>query len=413
VVLTMKNLTELRKAMKAKIDEARGIATTAQNESRSMTDEEGSRYDSLMTEIEARRKEIEREERLQQLEMNQGTKQEQDEADDRASEFRSFGDFLSVVRFRPGDERLITPEARQMQMSDGANGGFLVPTQFRTDMLQLDDPQAAIVRPRAQVIPAGDSPDAAVTIPVLDQTDSVYAGVAVEWIEEGEEKPESTTPQIGTVTLQPYEVAGTITVTDKLLRNATAAGPLLNKLLRGAILGSEDVAFLRGNGVKKPLGILNSPAVLKLNRVVALKISYDDILQMYAKVKLGGKLVWITSQSALPQLMKLKDEAGHLIWQPSAVEGHPGSLLGIPIQMNERSPLLGAYGDLMLVNLDYYLIKDGFGISISASEHVLFKQNKTVIKAFWNVDGQPWLKAPIKQENAYLVSPFVVLDLVS
>lgn len=409
----MKNLTELRRAMKVKIEEARSISSTAQTESRGMTDEEGSRYDSLMTEIEARRKEIEREERLQQLEMNQGTQREQENADDRGSEFRDFGEFLSVVRFRPNDDRLVTPESRAMNMSSGASGGFLVPTEMRTDMLQLDNPQEAIIRPRAQVIPAGDSPDASVTIPVLDQSDSVYAGVQVEWIEEGADKPESPDPKLDTITLQPYEVAGTIVVTDKLLRNAAAAGPLLNKLLRGAILASEDVAFLRGNGVKKPLGILSSPSVIKINRAVANKISYDDIIMIYAKAKLGGSMTWITSQSTLPQLMKLKDDAGHLIWQPSAVEGHPGSLLGIPIQMNERSPLLGTYGDLMLVNLDYYLIKDGFGISISASEHVLFRQNKTVIKAFWNVDGQPWIKTPIKQENSYLVSPFVVLDVPS
>lgn len=396
--------------MKAKIDEARAIATAAQSESRSMTDEEGTRYDSLMTEIDNRRKEIEREEKLQQLEMNQARADEQHDADERGAEFRDMGEFLHVVRFRPNDERLVTPESRAMNMSEGAAGGFLVPTQIRTDLLEITDPQQAIIRPRAQVIPAGDSPDAAVTIPVLDQADDVYAGVQVEWIEEGEDKPESPTPRIDTINLQPYEVAGTIVATDKLLRNAAAAGPLLRRLLRNAILGSEDTAFLNGDGVKKPLGILKSTAVLKVNRAIANKISFIDIISLYAKVKMGGNLVWITSQSALPQLMQLKDDAGHLIWQPGATQGSPGTLLGIPIQMNERSPMLGAYGDLMLVNLDYYLVKDGFGISVSASEHVLFRQNKTVIKAFWNVDGQPWVKKPFTQENGYQVSPFVVLD---
>jgi HK97 family phage major capsid protein len=405
----MKNLIELRQAMKAKINEARAIANKAQTESRSMTDEEGAQYDSLMTEIENRRKEIEREERLQQQEMNQATKDEQGDADDRGEEFRNFGEFVQSVRFRRNDERLVTPEAREMKMSEGASGGFLVPTQFRDTLLQVE-PQDAIIRPRAQIIPAGDSPDAAVTIPVLDQTDSVYAGVHVEWIEEGAEKPESDTPRIETITLSPYEVAGTLTVTDKLLRNAPVADALLRKLLRGAILASEDNAFMFGDGVKKPLGILKSPAALHINRTTANQIHYIDILTMYSKAKMGP-LQWIASQSILPQLMTLKDDAGNLIWQPNARDGSPGSLLGIPVTISERSPGLGSYGDLMLVNLDYYLVKDGFGISISASEHVLFRQNKTVIKAFWNVDGQPWLRTQIKQENGFMVSPFVILDV--
>jgi len=42
---------------------------------------------------------------------------------------------------------------------------------------------------------------------------------------------------------------------------------------------------------------------------------------------------------------------------------------------------------------------------------VHFTQNKTVIKAFWLVDGQPWLAGPITQEGGYQVSPFVALDV--
>ena len=76
-------------------------------------------------------------------------------------------------------------------------------------------------------------------------------------------------------------------------------------------------------------------------------------------------------------------------------------------------PQLGARGDLALVDLSYYLIKDGSGPFIASSEHVHFTTNKTVIKAFWNVDGAPWLNTPIVQENGDTQSPFVVLDVPS
>jgi HK97 family phage major capsid protein len=82
------------------------------------------------------------------------------------------------------------------------------------------------------------------------------------------------------------------------------------------------------------------------------------------------------------------------------------------VVFNDRIPGLGSTGDLMLLDLSYYLIKDGSGPFVAMSEHVHFTQNKTVIKAFWNVDGQPWLDEPIPLEGstANTVSPFVVLS---
>jgi HK97 family phage major capsid protein len=77
-------------------------------------------------------------------------------------------------------------------------------------------------------------------------------------------------------------------------------------------------------------------------------------------------------------------------------------------------PTLGTKGDLSLVDFSYYLIKDGYGVAIDASPHVYFQTNKTMIKAFNNVDGSPWLTAPIVlRDGSTQVSPFVVLDVPS
>lgn len=80
------------------------------------------------------------------------------------------------------------------------------------------------------------------------------------------------------------------------------------------------------------------------------------------------------------------------------------------MRWNNRAPALGSKGDVVLADWSYYLIKDGSGPFVAASEHVLFQSNKTMIKVFWNVDGAPWLTAPFKEENGYEVSPFVVLN---
>ncbi|MDD3899065.1 MAG: phage major capsid protein [Syntrophomonadaceae bacterium] len=332
-------------------------------------------------------------------------------------EFREIGEFLQTVKWNPQDPALRAKEfgkdaeKRFMQMGIGANGGFIVPEQFSNEIKMVDD-QAAIFRPRAQVIPAGDPPDAAITIPALDQSgaNGVYAGVTVTWIAEGATKPE-TEPNFREIKLEPQEVAAHIIVTDKLLRNSAAAGALVSNLLRKAIIGAEEDTFLSGNGVGQPLGIINHPAAITIPRAVANQIAYADVVNMFARAKFGGKLCWIGSQTILPQLMRMVDTGNNLVWQPNAREGAPGTLLGIPFLLNDQSPSLGTEGDLMLIDLNYYLIKDGSGISIAMSEHPLFTQNRTIIKAFWNVDGQPWLITPLIQRNGVdTVSPFVVLD---
>jgi len=333
-----------------------------------------------------------------------------------APEWRGFGEFLQAVRWNQSDPRLSytklegKAEERVLSMGVGVAGGFMVPRQFRPELLSVD-PQGAVVRPRATVIPAGDPPDAAIDIPALDQSGArgVYSGVQVTWIGEGVAKPESE-PQFLRVTLDPNEVAAHTIVTDKLLRNSDAAGALVSTLLRRAITAAEDWDFLRGPGGARPQGVIGHAGTVNVARAGAGAIGYADIVNMYASVLMGGPLVWVASPTALPQLMAMVDAGGNLLWQPNAREGAPGTLLGIPVLINQRSPVLGANGDLLLADFNYYLIKDGSGPFVDASPHLLFLRNETVIKAFWNVDGGPWMTTPLLLEDgATQVSPFVAL----
>lgn len=351
-----------------------------------------------------------------------------------ATTFEHFGQFLFAVRFNQNDPRLANlyregdPDGQsaflgtfdgqqfsaEQRMDTGSSGGFMVPQQFRSEILKID-PATSIIRPRARVIPAGSPPDAIITMPALDQTGAqpgnMFGGVQVDWIAEGQEKPE-TDAKLREIKLEPHEVAGHVVVTDKLLRNWQAAGPFVQGLLRDAITQAEDFAFIAGNGIGKPLGYLNSPATLPVPRQQANRILYADLVNMVAVVLMrGGSPVWVGSQSIIPQLLNMRDDDGRLIFAMAPADGLGPRLLGYPFVINNRFAGLGNKGDLSIADFSNYLIKDGSGPFIATSEHVLFRQNKTVIKAFWNVDGQPWLSAPFTEENGYEVSPFVVLDV--
>lgn len=402
----MKNIIEMRRKRAELLAQARTLAD-AENPSA----EDLGKIQEMLAEADRSGAEIEVEERLQrtEIEADAAARGQEDPPPnpEQTHEFRSLGEFIQTVRFSPGDSRLV--EAREMAMSDGASGGYLVPPAYSTQLLEVDT-QAAIFRPRATVIPAGDLPDQGMTLPAVDYREGRYGGVEVAWIAEGVQKAE-TDAKLYEIKVEPKEVAAHVTLSDKLLRNAPAASALIEKLLRGAILASEDQAFYNGNGVGRPMGFLNHASALPVNRAVASQIAYTDVVSMLAAVKFGGPLAWIASQSIIPQLANMHDAGNHIIWQPSAREGMPSTLFGYPILWNERSAGLGSKGDLCLVDLSYYIVKDGFGIAVSASEHVYFRENKTVVKAFWNVDGQPWTVAPITLENGEEVSPFVVLDV--
>lgn len=437
-------MNELLKKKVSLCDQQQAIVDAALQANRAMTDDEQAAFDKLQGEIEALNATIKRAEQIasHQNELNQpadnkyrpifGGPVAADKLDDGG--FKNLGEFIDAVRFGDPKGRLQklgknqnqgngfqVPEAFRSMLLPRAewttapgSSGAAIPQQFDPNVLMLR-PETSIVRPRAQVIPPGEAPDALITMPAFKQgAEGVFGGVAVDWIAEGAEKPE-TSGSLEEVALQPKEVAAHTVVTDKLLRNWTAASTFISNLLRSAMNAAEDMAFLTGAAVGRPTGVLTGAGAIAVNRATANKVGFLDVVNMMASLlpDSAESAIWVANQSLLPQLVTLKDDNGNLIFiQGDATRGIPSTLLGLPVRFTGRTAPLGSKGDLMLVDLFYYLIKDGSGPYVAASEHVLFRQNKTVIKAFWNVDGKPWVPAPLTLEDGVTkVSPYVVLDV--
>lgn len=402
----MPELNELKRQLHETVAKRTEILNDVEkSDSKTFTDEQRTKFDELSKRGKELAGDIQRIEdlRTQETANLQGEQRT-------VNEIKDLGEFLKTVRFNPSDPALEFREAAGQSMGVGAQGGFVIPDQFLPSIRQIEIDKA-IFRPRATTIPAGSPPDGSVTFPALDQSTNkgMYAGVEVEWIGEGEEKPE-TEAEFRKVSLTPNEIAASLFITDKLLRNAPAVGAVCQQLMRKAIIGAEEDAFLNGNGINKPLGVLNSPAVIDIDRDVANQISYGDVVDMITKFK-GTGGVFIASRTILPQLCTIKDANDNYIWQPNARDGQPNTLMGYPVIFNDQHPTLGNRGDLLLVDLSYYLIKDGSGPSLAISEHVRFRQNQTCIKIFWNVDGKCWLNTPLLQrDGSTQVSPFIALD---
>jgi HK97 family phage major capsid protein len=307
-------------------------------------------------------------------------------------------------------------EKRALSMGIGEEGGLLTPDKWRQDILMIQ-PEMEIVMPLATVIPGGgDAPDASEHFPALRQGASgALGGLTFSWIAEAGAKPE-TDYNLDDVELEPKEYAAHVVVTDKLLRNSAVAGAFLRQMLNMGIVQFRDLAFLTGNGVGQPLGVFNvaNPAAVNVARTGAGLIDFTDVANMLARFPADswGNGVWVANQSALPQIVTIDDANGNSIYiAGDASRAIPPTLFGMRIKWTGRTAVLGSRGDLGLIDFRYYLVKEGSGPQIAASEHVYFLTNRTVVKAFGNYDGSPWVLAPLTLDDGVTtVSPFVILQ---
>jgi len=377
-------------------------------------------FDELQTKLDALAKETERYEKMAENEEKSnatvtnplplpvpGNNDKQADVLDDGG-FASLGDFVKAVRF--GDSKGRLNKADMVGTDDNGNneGGFLVPPKYSEQILSLEI-EGAFVRNYATVLGADPStPDARVTIPAMDYSVNNYGGVAVDWVEdEGGEKPQ-TDMAMTMVNLVPHEIAGWIAVSDKLLRNSRAAEPIITRNLREALLFAEQDAFLHGDGEGKPAGVLSddNKALVSIALTKAGTVGYKDLITMRTRMTQPSyqKAVWVVDQSQMLNILSLKDDAGNLIYLPGTITtGGVDMLLGRPIVWSNANT------GIALIDFSAYLVQDGAGIYLGASEHVRYTKNQTVIKIFRYVDGAPWVVNLLKFPNKLELSPYVLL----
>jgi HK97 family phage major capsid protein len=354
-------------------------------------------------------------------------------ADERSPEGQQAGEFKTWLEYcravalsiksggRRTDPRLkvwdgVNPDSEQKDMSGqtGAGGGFLIPSQSLTELMAVAAPMS-IVRPRATRL---EMSGRELSFPVVDQTATAvgqphfFGGVTVVWAEEGADIPASDSAfRQGKLTAR--ELVGKTIVTNSLLDDAPGlAGFLGSKRgFPGAIAWAEDYAFLRGDGVGKPLGVVNAPATHAVTRTSPGTIKYDDLANMEAAF-MGDAPIWIASISLKSTLLLMNGPSGNpsYIWS-NATLGQPDTLLGHPIFFTDKLPPAGTKGDILLTDLSYYLCGTRQeATSIEASNQQYFGSNKTVFRIIHRVDGQPWLSAAITlSDSTTKVSPFVAV----
>jgi len=302
--------------------------------------------------------------------------------------------------------------------SSGAAGGYTVPPEFYQALMTIVA-ENTFIRPRAFVAPMAA---ATLQIPYLDITtvqsagvSPFFGGVQMYWTAEAQTRTE-TEPAFKQMELKAWELSGYSVSSNVLLQDSVIGlEKFLMVLFAKAIAWFEEYAFLQGNGVGKPIGMLNAGAAVSVSRAGSNLVQFADVAGMWSKLlpSSWGSAIWTFSPTVVPQLLHLKDGANRAIFisiDQGITKTPTWSLLGRPAFPTEKVPPLGTSGDLMLLDPALYVIGDRMSVEVAASEHVNFLKNQMTWRVVERVDGQPWMEKPVTlQDGSTQVSPFVYL----
>ena len=329
-------------------------------------------------------------------------------------ETKSFGDFLVALR-NGNTKRLQNVYKAALDGSTGPTGGYLIPTEFASVMEKQIEELSVFRRAfPGSFIQMGSRE---VEVPVLDLEDapsagdSAMAGGAIGyWVAEAGSITQSE-PDFKLIRLVAHKLAAYSLASSEVRQDAReSVDGMLSRAMSRAIASKENYAFLRGDGVAKPKGVLESGALISATRSAASTVALADISQMMSDFipESYTSGAFFINPVVFDQLIQLVTNP--ITWIENARTGLPNSLLGLPLYVTGALPALNTAGDILLMDGDYYMIGDRGGLEIAVSEHFRFQNDQLAWRVTKRVDGQPLIDSSVTLENASdVVSPFVVL----
>lgn len=279
--------------------------------------------------------------------------------------------------FRHGDDeagiRVKHKEGPRAAMTVGSNpdGGYLAPIEWdRTITNKLKETSPIRENARVQSISGAG-------IRKVYNDRAVGSG----WVGETASRPATTTPQIGVLDFVPGEIYAFPFASQNLLEDSEVdLEQWLKDEVSGEFTRQENIAFLSGDGVNKPFGLLTYVtgaanaakhpwgAIQVIASGAAAALTTDAFITITEDLpgSFRANAKFFMNRLTRSAARKFKDAGGNYIWQPSYAAGVPSTLLGeaiveVPDMPNVAAnsiPLL--YGDMEAT----YLVVDRVGIIV-------------------------------------------------
>lgn len=358
------NLHTIREQRAAKVQEMRSLLAKAESEKRNLTQPEQAGFDKLKGEITALEADEQRANFLAEAERRQmGTP-----VDRPLAELQSQINVADVIRSQMEGRALSGAAAEYHKEAErrtgrAAQGVFLplqafekrvsttttaapiVPDDYRADQFIGPLRNSLLMRRLGARVLSNLRGD--VVIPKFG------TGLTAHWVNENEAIPESDMTFDDPVTLKPRHVGAITELSRQLLQQAN---PSIDAMVRDdisfVIAEAFDRAMLSGDGIKEPLGLLNTPGIQTASLATLDWPAVVAVSQMLADVNVTPN-AWLASPSAASKLRTtLKAPtagAGYLL------EG--GNLDGVPVYSTNQfadasaeagQAILGDFSQMMI-----------------------------------------------------------------
>lgn len=197
------------------------------------------------------------------------------------------------------------------------------------------------------------------------------------WVGETAARPQTTTATLAPIPFNTGEIYANAAATQRLLDDsAINIDRWLIDSLEREFTRQESIAFLAGDGVNKPNGLLTyAPGQANAAThpggaltVAEAAISYDGLVDFLYGLAAPYRQnsTWLMSSLTAAAIAKLKDANGQPIWREGLIVGQPATLLGRPVEIDEGMPAPVA-GNICIAFGDFragYLINDRIGTRV-------------------------------------------------
>lgn len=231
----------------------------------------------------------------------------------------------------------LTPEdVKTLIAGNDTTGGYLAPLEYINQILA----DIKLVSPIRQLVTVRTTSRPGIQVPTRD------GGTNARWVEEVGTRTEGSQPTFGLKEIRANMMYAMAKVSQVDLEDSFFdLEAYLRSDYTSEMAALENYAFLYGNGVGQPEGLLTNASVASVSSGFAATLDGDALINQYYGLKepYGSVGQWLMNRMTVASIRKLKDGDGNYIWAPGlAGASAAATILEAPYFTDSNMPLVAA-----------------------------------------------------------------------
>jgi HK97 family phage major capsid protein len=301
-----------------------------------------------------------------------------DQKQAKTQELKSFEELL----IKGAVKMSVNPEVKYLRQGDNTDGGYLAPAEYANEIIKKIT-EVSPVRSVARVVNTS-----AKEIRFPKRTGLVAGG----WVAEAQTSTQSNSTY-GEETIKAEKMMVYTDISFELLSDSVfnIRNEITNDIAED-MAKLEGAAFVNGNGVNKPLGLLSASGIGETNTGSASALTGDSLYAIQGEIPTGYNLAWMLNRKTLhAHIRTLKDTYGQYLFVPSlGSRDMPNTIAGIPYVLANDMPNVSA-GTFPIILGDYrkcYTIVDNVNFELIEDQYTQAAIGKRRFIVFKRTGGQ-------------------------